>query len=146
MTMGDGVGWTSFHAITTEDASTVVDVIDGGVALATADPLPVRVLRGFDVDALRRAGGGTEEAGDALFETLLIALQDVHAPVPLLKDWRSIGIVLRQRRLQHLFEGDAHALRDRGSRLKDVGKFRHPNLLDYQVPHGEVSFSSFSRV
>src|SRR5258708_17880864 len=70
----NGVGGTSFHAITAEYTSIIVDVINAGVALRARDPLLGRILRGFYVDAIRRASSGTQETGHAFFQPVLVAL------------------------------------------------------------------------
>ena len=44
--VGDGVGGAGLHAVTAKDAAVVVNVINGGVPLAGADPLLGRVLPG----------------------------------------------------------------------------------------------------
>src|SRR5438045_6005598 len=45
-------------AVAAEDAARHVDLVDGGVALAGADPVLGRVLGGHHADAVRGAGGG----------------------------------------------------------------------------------------
>src|SRR6187549_2948881 len=116
MPMGDRVRGTCFHAVAAEDASVVVDVVDGGIPLASGDADLFGVLGGFDVDTIGRAGRGAEEAGDALFQAVFVALQNVTAAEPFLEPRRSIRVVLGNRRLEHLLESDAHALGDRSSR------------------------------
>jgi hypothetical protein len=39
------------------------------------------VLRSFDIDAIRRTRGGTQKASHALFESVLVALEDVDAAI-----------------------------------------------------------------
>src|SRR5580692_1472326 len=56
--MRDGVSRTGFDAVATEDASVVVDVVDLRVALGGGDAHFFGVLGSFDVNAIRRAGGG----------------------------------------------------------------------------------------
>src|SRR5262245_36535003 len=65
--VGDGVGWTSLHAVSAEDAAVVVDVVNRRVTLGAADAILVSVLGSFDVNAIGRAGSSAEKAGDALF-------------------------------------------------------------------------------
>src|SRR6266576_3561216 len=56
--VGDGIGGAGLDTIAAEDAAVVVDIVDLGVTLGTGDALFRGVLGGFDVDAVRRAGGG----------------------------------------------------------------------------------------
>jgi len=124
MTMRDSIGRARFNAVSAENASVVVDVVNLGVTLSAADAILRRVLGRFDVDAVRGAGGGAQEAGYALLQAVLVALQDVRAAKTRF-DARStqrafaVGIVLHDRRLKHLHEGDAHALGDGGDVLQD---------------------------
>ncbi len=112
------VGRASLDAIATEDAAIVIDVINLGVAFGSGDPFFFCVFCGFDVDAICRARRGTEEACDALFQAIFVALQDVHAAKTLLKH-RSLGgagtvrIIFDDRRLKHFPQGNAHSLGDR---------------------------------
>ena len=109
----DRVGRTSFHAIAAENAAVVVDVVDLGVALAAADAHLLRVLRGFNVNAVRRARRGAQKTRHALLHAVGVALQHVHAAVAFLEFGRRVGIVLGHRGRHHLLEGDPHALGDR---------------------------------
>ncbi len=52
------IGRAGFHAKPAKDAAAVVDVVDAGVALATAHPRLLGVLRRLNIDAVGRAGGG----------------------------------------------------------------------------------------
>ena len=122
--VGDGIGGTGFHAVAAEDASVVVDVVDLGIALGAADPILGRVLRRLDIDAIRGAGGGAQEASHTLFQAMLVALEHVHSPIALLKHRalqrpRTVGVVLDDGGLKHLPEGDAHAFGDRRNVLED---------------------------
>ena len=115
MSVRDGVGGTGLHAVAAENTAVVVDVVDLGVALGTRDPVLFGVFGGFDIDAVRGAGGGAEETGYTLFQSIFIALQNVHATVALLElrsleRSRTVGIVLHDRRLEHFLQGDGHAL------------------------------------
>ena len=113
--MRDGVGGTGFDAVAAEDAPVVVDVVDLGVALGGGDANFFGVLRGFDVNAIRRAGGGAEEAGHTLLKAVLVALQLVLAAETLLKLRSAHGtfavrIVLDFGGLEGLLQRDAHSL------------------------------------
>ena len=124
MAVGDGVGGAGLHTVTAEDAAVVVDVVDLGVAFGGGDAGGLGVLRGLDVDAVRGAGGGAEEAGDALFQAVFVALELVLAAEALLELGAAhgafaIGVVLDFGRLKHLAEGDAHSLGDGGGVFDD---------------------------
>src|ERR1035437_4146106 len=117
MTVSDRIGWAGFDAVAAEDASVVVDVVDLRVAFGGGDADALSVFRGFDIDAVGRAGGGAEETGDTLLEAVLIALELVLAAESFLKLGTAqragaVGIVFHLGRLEHLPEGDAHTLGD----------------------------------
>ena len=118
MAVRDGVGGARLHAISAEDAAVVIDVINLGVAFAAADAQLCRVLGRFDIDALRRARGRAQETGDAFFQAVLIALQLVDAAKALLEFRGRVRVILRDGRIEHLPEGDAHAFDD-GSRAAE---------------------------
>ena len=97
--VGDGVGGAGLDTVAAEDAAVVVDVVDLGVALGRGDALLFGVFGGLDVDAVGGAGGGAEEAGDTLFQAVLVALQLVLAAEALLElgaahGARAVGVVL----------------------------------------------------
>src|SRR6185437_3835695 len=99
----------------TKNAAVVIDVVDLGVTLRATDAVLRSVLSRLDIDAIGRAVGCAKKTGDALLQAILIALQNVHAAIPLLElrapqRPRTIRIILHRRRLEHLHEGDAHAL------------------------------------
>ncbi len=115
VTVGDGVSWAGLDTVAAEDAAVVVDVVDLGVALCGGDACLFRVFRGLNVDAVRGAGSGAEETGDALFEAVLITLQLVLAAEALLKLGAThgsfaVGVVFDFGWLEHLLKGDAHSL------------------------------------
>src|SRR5690348_16868854 len=91
--MGDGVSRTSFDTVATKDATIVVDVVDLRVALASADALAVSVFRGFNIDAIGRAGGRAKKARDALLKTVFVALKNVRTAKALLEACWPVGIV-----------------------------------------------------
>src|SRR5262249_34376848 len=118
-------------------AAVVVDVIDLGVPLGAADAILFGVLRGLDVDAVRRAGRGAKETGHALFQAVFIALQHVQSAEPLLK-YRTlhgsgaVGIVLDDRGLEHLPKGYGHSFGNAG----DIAKDRHEFSIAVQQKYG----------
>ena len=50
--MGNGIGGTSFYAISAENAAVVVNVVDLGIALGAADAMLFSVFCSFNVDAI----------------------------------------------------------------------------------------------
>src|SRR6185437_6711002 len=121
MPVRDCIGWAGLYAVAAEDAAVVVDVVDLGVTLGGADALLLGVLSGLDVDAVRGAGRGAEETGDALLQAVFIALKLMLAAEALLKDGAThrslaVRVILNLGRLKALTERDAHSLRD-GSRI-----------------------------
>src|SRR5215467_13803613 len=130
----DRIRRAGFHAISAENAAVVIDVVHLRVALGATYPIRLCVLCGFDIDAVRWARGCTQETGHALFQTVLVALQDVHPAKALLelrapqRSW-AVRVVFDLRGLEHLHEGDAHPLGDCG----DVLQNRHA-LSVYRKP------------
>ncbi len=74
MPVRDGVGWASLHAVSAEDAAVVINVIDARIALPCADSPLGGVLSRFYVNAIGRAGRGTQETGDTFFQARLVPL------------------------------------------------------------------------
>ncbi len=130
VTVRNRVGGASLDAITTENASVVVDVVNLGVALGAAHAIFGGVVGSLDIDAVRGTVGGAEKAGDALLEAVFVALQHVRAaeagfdPGAAQRPF-AIGIIFDRGGLEHLHEGDAHALRDRS----DIFDDRHVLLV-----------------
>src|SRR5258708_26723599 len=130
MPMRDRIGRASFHAIPTENTSIVIYVVDAGVALGPADAVLGSVIGSFNVDAVGRARRGAKEGGHTLLQSIFVALERVGAAeagfdARPAKRTLAIGIVFDGGRLEHLHEGDAHALGDSG----DVLKNRHAQLV-----------------
>src|SRR5262245_31557961 len=141
MPVGDCVGGASFHAVAAEDTAVVVDVVYLGVALAAGDTHSIGVFSGLDVDAVGGAGGGAEETGHTFFHAVDIALEDVDAAIPLFEPGRLVGVVIGDGRGHHLFEGDAHPLRNGGGSTQDFcDRIRHVSRSDCNVaPPGSPS-------
>src|SRR3954464_12978619 len=102
MTMRDGIRGAGFDAVSAEDAAVVIDVIDLGVPLGPGDAVLFRVLRRFDVDAVRRTRRRAQETGNTLFQTALVALQHVQPTETLLKHrtferTRTVRVILDDR-------------------------------------------------
>ena len=118
VTVRDGIRRTRLHTVSAENAAVVVDVVDLGIALGAANAILGGVLGGLDVNAVGRAVGRTQETGHTFFQAIFVALQHVRAAVTALNASSSQGpfairIIFYDRRLEHLREGDAHALGNR---------------------------------
>src|SRR5215213_1465737 len=72
--VSDRVLRARFDTVTAEDATPVVDVVDGSVTLVDTGALlgRSRVVRGNDVDTLRRTRRGTQITGDTLLASELV--------------------------------------------------------------------------
>jgi hypothetical protein len=124
MPMRNRVRRASFHAVPAKNAPVVVDVVDLGVAFGAAYAVFGGVVGGLDVDAIRRAVGGAEEAGHAFLESVFVALQDVGPAeagfyARAAQRTLAIGIIFDRGGLEHLHEGDAHAFGDGGDVFQD---------------------------
>jgi len=115
--VGDGIAGASFHTIAAENAAVVVDVINLGVALRGADAVVAGVLRGLDVNAIGRAGRRAKEAGNALFQTIFVAAQNMDTTIAILKVHGFGGIILRHRGADHHLEGRGKSLCQRHRRI-----------------------------
>src|SRR5215469_10964759 len=92
--MGDGVRGTRLHAISAKNAPGIVDVIGLGVPFTRRNPLRFGVFRSLDIDTVRGARCGAQETGHAFFETVLVALQNVNAPIARLHAGRNLWKIL----------------------------------------------------
>src|SRR5439155_13209926 len=113
-----------FYAVSAKNAAVVIDVVNLGVPLRAANALLCSVLGRLNIDAICRTVGSAQKTGDAFLQAILVALQNVHATVPLLdlcppQRPRAIWIVLHRRGLEHLPEGNAHAFGDCGDVLEN---------------------------
>src|ERR1700723_2903803 len=121
---------TRLHAIPTKNTPVVIDVVDAGVALGAAHAVFGGVVGSLDIDAVRRAIGGAEKTGDALFQAVFVALQDMGAAkagfdAGSAQGAFAVGIVLHRGGLEHLHEGDAHAFGDGGDIFQDRHAFQY---------------------
>src|ERR1700690_4463805 len=107
MPMRDRIRRTRLYAIPAENTAVGIDVVNLGVALRARHPVLGRILSRFDINAIRRTRRRAQKARYALFQPVLVALQNVPPPETLLK-LRSLErsrpgrIVLHQGRLEHL--------------------------------------------
>src|SRR5947209_3977869 len=93
-------------AVAAEDAAAHVDLVDARVALARGDAVVGAVLGGDDADAIGRARGGAERAADALLQPVLVLPEPVAAAEPRVDGPLVLGVLLRDRLLEDLLEGD----------------------------------------
>src|SRR5215467_742025 len=115
--VGDSVGGASLHAVSAEDTTVVIDVVDLSVPLCTRNAILFRVFRRLDINAIRWAGGGTEKTRDTFFQSIFVALQHMLSAESLLKLGAlerpgAVRIILDDGRLEHLLAGDGHSLND----------------------------------
>src|SRR5260370_22747960 len=130
MPMRNRVRRASLHAVSTKNTTVIMKIVDFGVAFGAAYAVFIRVVGGFDVDAVGGAIGGAEETGDAFFQAVFVALQNMRAAeagfdAGAAERAFAVGIIFYRRGLEHLHEGDAHALGDGG----DVFQDRHALLV-----------------
>src|SRR5687768_7757355 len=80
----DRVLRTSFDAVSAKYATSVIDVVDGGVSFIHADSLfgRSRIVGGHNVDAFRRTRSGTKITGDAFLAALFVNVQQVLPAIP----------------------------------------------------------------
>ena len=92
------------------------------------------IFGGLDVDAVGRTGSRAEEAGNALFQAIFIALEDMGAAEALLEFGAAqgafaVGVILYLGGLQHFSEGDAHAFGDG----RDIAHNRHVSSIRWKA-------------
>jgi len=115
--VGNGITGASFHTVAAENAPVVVNVVNLGVALRCADAVVAGILGSLNVNAVCRAGSRAEEAGDALFQTILVATQNMDATITTFKVYGLGGIILRNCRSDHHLKGRGESLRQRQRRI-----------------------------
>src|ERR1700730_18141345 len=70
--VSDCIRGAGFNAVPAENAAVVIDVVNLGIALGAADTLLGGIFRGLDIDAIRGTISGAQEAGHALFQSVLV--------------------------------------------------------------------------
>ena len=124
MTVSDRVRRARFDTISAKNAAVVIDVINLGVALSARNAILRGVFGSLYIYAVRGARRRAQEARHTHLQAVFIALQNVLAAKALLKlgtleRSRTVGIVLDNRRLEHLFQGDSHSLGNRADVFDD---------------------------
>src|SRR3954447_16349254 len=104
-------------AVAAEDAAAHVDLVDARVALAGRDAVLGGVLGCDDADAVGRARGSAEGAADALLEPVLMPVEHVSAAEARVDRTLELRVLLGDRLLEDVLEGDAEALQ-RGEWLR----------------------------
>jgi hypothetical protein len=126
--MRDRVRGAGLHAIPAENTPRIINIVYAGVTLTCRNTIGIRIFRGFDVNAIRRAGRGAQKTPYALFQTAFIAMQHVNSPIARLKMDRLVRIILGNGLPKHIPERHAEPLRERAERLgnlaDDVGHAR----------------------
>ena len=130
VSVGNCVGRAGLDAISAKNAAVVIDVVNLGVAFAAAHAFLGRIFGRFDIDAIAPGSWPRKENRRRIFpgrsrraaerarrETAPEILRPATAPGH--RDNSPPG------RLEHLHEGDAHALGDSGYVLQ----YRHTLLL-----------------
>ena len=110
MTVRDGIGWASLHAITAEDTPGIIDIVNACVALSGGDSLDIRIFGGLDVDATRGTGGGAQKAADAFLQTIFVPMKDVNPTIASLKMNGFFGIIFGDGFSQHVAKRHAKTL------------------------------------
>jgi len=124
-----GVGGACLDAIAAKNAARIVNVVDAGVALSRGNALRVSVFRSFDVNTIRRASSGAQEAAYAFLESVFVALQDVDTTIAGLDAGRNVRIAFRRRLLKHCAKRDAEAFHERHEYFADFSYDRcHESL------------------
>src|SRR5438874_12823893 len=106
---GDRVEWTRELAVAAENTAAHVDLVDARIALAGRDAVVGRVLRRGDADAVRRARRRAERAADALLQPVLVAVEAMAATEARVHRPLVLRVLLRDRLLERLPEGDGDA-------------------------------------
>jgi len=122
--VSDCVGRTGLDAIAAKDAAGIVDVIHGCVALAGGNPVRFLVFGRLDINTIRGTRSGTEEAADALFEAVLITLQNVNPSISRLNAGSNDRKIFSRRLLKHRAQSDAETLYQRNKRFADFSNDR----------------------
>ncbi len=122
MTVCNCVRRASFHAVATEYAARIIDVVDAGIAFTGGDTAGIGILSSFNVDAVCRAGRRAKKAPNALFEPGFVAVQHVNATISWLEVDRFERVILRDRFPEHIPESDTKSLHQCAERLADFPK------------------------
>jgi hypothetical protein len=109
--MRNRVRWARFHAIPAENTPRIINVVHAGVTFTRRNPIHIRILSRFDVNAVRRASRGTQKASNALLQAIFIAVQHVNPAITRLKMHLLVRIIFRNCFSEYVAKCDAEALR-----------------------------------
>src|SRR5581483_2856972 len=127
-------------AVAAEDAAAHVDLVDARVALAGGDAVVGRVLGSDDADAVRRARGGAQRAADALLQAVLVLVQPVAPAEARVDRALLLRVLLGERALEDLLEGDAEALQRRDRLRAHVAATTSAVTTAFTVATGSRTF------
>ncbi len=113
MSMRYRIRGTRLYAIPAKDTPRIIDVVDLRISLARRDPALFRVLRRFNVNAIRWAGRRAQKTSHTLLEVIFVAMQNVNPAISWLEIHGLVRIILRHRLPEHVFERNREALYQR---------------------------------
>lgn len=119
MAVGNGIGGASLDAITTENATRIIDIIDAREPFSRRNALRLRILGRLNVNTICGTGCGAEKTTHAFFEAVFITLQNVNTAVARLDTRWDFGECLRRSLAEHCPQGDPKALIERKKRFAD---------------------------
>ena len=122
MSVRNRIRGARFDAVTAENTTRIIDIVNAGVTFAGGDAAGIRIFRGFDVNAIRGARRCTEKASNALFQAGFVAMQHVNPAIARLKMHRFERVILRDRLTEHIPEGHAEALHQCAESFADFPK------------------------
>ena len=105
----NGIGGAGFDAIAAKNAARIIDIVDSSVTLTCGNSLRIGIFRGLNIDAPRRASGGTQKTADTLFQSVFVAVQYVDSAVTRLEMDGLFGVIFGDWFPQHIAEGHAKA-------------------------------------
>src|SRR4051794_2877766 len=114
VTVSDCVFRASLNTETAEDATTVIDVVNGSVTLVDSGALLGRtgIVRGDDVDTLRRARRRAEITRDTLLAPEFVDVQKMLTAITWLQGHGIIGILDCPLAFRDVRQCHTHALND----------------------------------
>src|SRR5262245_36406326 len=124
MAVRDGVGGASFNTIAAKNTTRVVDVVDTGVAFTRRDAARVGILRGLNIDAVRRTGRRAQKTAHTFLQARLVAMEHMDSAIARLKMHGLVRIVLRHSLPEHVLERDAETLHQGAERFADFSENR----------------------
>jgi phage-related protein len=84
----------------------------------------IGIFRGFDVNAIRGAGRGTQKTADTFFQAIFVAMQHVNSAITRLKVYRLFGIAFRHGFPEHSPESNAKSVEHGPKSVEDFANRR----------------------